>query len=265
MQFIENHFVESYYPTIESTFTKSVAYKGVDYDCDIIDTAGQVRLTALSRNANNFPDPLLQDEYSILNSKHAIGIHGYVLVYSVTSRNSFEMIEIVYDKIIEFCGLNEIPCVIVGSKQDLQSRYVPVRELKRPHDPCSISPKAHSLTEPQTDRCLQQRANHWQRNITPRGWRQVQRRTGMLASHSSSAPLTSKLTPPLAQARSLNYVWPRSRNAPHIAHQSPPQASVSLCDFLFPGIIFRPFAVISPLSLSSLFTTIPRPPRSPPP
>jgi len=70
IQFTENQFIESYYPTIENTFTKSVSYKGVDYDCDIIDTAGQ-------------------DEYSILNSKHAIGIHGFVLVYSVTSRKFF--------------------------------------------------------------------------------------------------------------------------------------------------------------------------------
>ncbi|KAG2754717.1 hypothetical protein P692DRAFT_20769243 [Suillus brevipes Sb2] len=102
VQFIENHFVESYYPTIESTFSKGVAYRGVEYDCDIIDTAGQ-------------------DEYSILNSKHAIGIHGYVLVYSVTSRRSFDMIKIVYDKIVDFCGKNDIPCVIVGAKTDLQS------------------------------------------------------------------------------------------------------------------------------------------------
>jgi Ras family protein len=102
IQFIENHFVEPYYPTIENTFSKGVLYKGVEYDCDIIDTAGQ-------------------DEYSILNSKHAIGIHGYVLVYSVTSRRSFDMIKIVYDKIIDFCGKNDIPCVIVGAKTDLQS------------------------------------------------------------------------------------------------------------------------------------------------
>jgi Ras family protein len=102
IQFIEKHFVESYYPTIEATFSKSVNYNGVEYDCDIIDTAGQ-------------------DEYSILNSKHAIGIHGYVLVYSVTSRSSFDMIQIVYDKITNFCGVNNIPCVIVGSKIDLQA------------------------------------------------------------------------------------------------------------------------------------------------
>ncbi|KIP07683.1 hypothetical protein PHLGIDRAFT_19110 [Phlebiopsis gigantea 11061_1 CR5-6] len=109
IQFIENTFVESYYPTIESTFSKTLNYNGTTFDCDIIDTAGQ-------------------DEYTILNSKHAIGIHGFVLVYSVASRKSFDMVQIVYDKIINFCGLNQIPCVIVGSKTDLSTRQVPAEE-----------------------------------------------------------------------------------------------------------------------------------------
>ncbi|RPD80675.1 hypothetical protein L226DRAFT_452674 [Lentinus tigrinus ALCF2SS1-7] len=112
IQFIENHFVESYYPTIESVFNKTVNYKGVDYDCDIIDTAGQ-------------------DEYTILNSKHAIGIHGFVLVYSVTNHKSFDMIQVVYDKIVNFCGMNSIPCVIVGSKIDLQNRQVQPQEAEK--------------------------------------------------------------------------------------------------------------------------------------
>ena len=43
VQFIENHFVENYYPTIESSVSKSIKLNGVDYDCEIIDTAGQVR------------------------------------------------------------------------------------------------------------------------------------------------------------------------------------------------------------------------------
>ena len=127
IQFIENHFIESYYPTIESTFTKSINYKGVEYDCDIIDTAGQV-CPVPSRSCIQLPPCALthvtspQDEYTILNSKHAIGIHGFVLVYSVTSRNSFEMVRIIYDKITEFSGQNTIPCVMVGAKMDLQQR-----------------------------------------------------------------------------------------------------------------------------------------------
>jgi Ras family protein len=31
------------------------------------------------------------------------------------------MIQIVYDKIIDFCGKEDIPCVIVGSKIDLEA------------------------------------------------------------------------------------------------------------------------------------------------
>ncbi|OCH90938.1 hypothetical protein OBBRIDRAFT_875193 [Obba rivulosa] len=112
IQFIQNRFVEPYYPTIEETFTKGINYKGVEYECDIIDTAGQ-------------------DEYTILNSKHAIGTHGFVLVYSVTSRKSFDMVQVVYDKIVNFCGTNSIPCVIVGAKTDLPQsnpRQVPSTE-----------------------------------------------------------------------------------------------------------------------------------------
>ncbi|THU79072.1 hypothetical protein K435DRAFT_698701, partial [Dendrothele bispora CBS 962.96] len=53
--------------------------------------------------------------------RYAIGIHGYVLVYSIASRTSFEMIQIIYDKIVDFSGVVDISCVIVGSKSDLGS------------------------------------------------------------------------------------------------------------------------------------------------
>ena len=42
VQYVENHFVESYYPTIENTFSKTIKYKGQEYTTEIIDTAGQV-------------------------------------------------------------------------------------------------------------------------------------------------------------------------------------------------------------------------------
>ncbi|KAG8896884.1 GTP-binding protein [Tulasnella sp. 408] len=105
VQYVENNFVESYYPTIEATFTKNIKYNGVEYDCDIIDTAGQ-------------------DEFSILNSKHAVGIHGYVLVYSVANRNSFDMIQIVHDKILDYSGETKVPCVVVGQKCDLADQSI---------------------------------------------------------------------------------------------------------------------------------------------
>lgn len=42
----------------------------------------------------------LQDEYSILNSKHFIGIHGYIIVYSVASKQSFDMVRTLREKIL---------------------------------------------------------------------------------------------------------------------------------------------------------------------
>ncbi|KAI3478784.1 hypothetical protein L1887_59187 [Cichorium endivia] len=100
VRYVEDAFVDSYYPTIENIFQKTITHKGQEYDCDIIDTAGQ-------------------DEYSILNSKHAIGIHGYMLVYSIASRNSFDMVQTVHDKILNYTGTESVPCVIVGQKSDL--------------------------------------------------------------------------------------------------------------------------------------------------
>lgn len=58
-----------------------IRYKNTDFATEIIDTAGQ-------------------DEYTILNSKHFIGIHGYMIVYSVASKQSFEMCRIIRDKIL---------------------------------------------------------------------------------------------------------------------------------------------------------------------
>ena len=48
VRYVEDAFIDSYYPTIENVFEKTIKYKGQEYYCDIVDTAGQ-------------------DEYSILN------------------------------------------------------------------------------------------------------------------------------------------------------------------------------------------------------
>ncbi|KZZ89903.1 Seryl-tRNA synthetase, class IIa [Moelleriella libera RCEF 2490] len=117
VQFVDGHFVDSYYPTIENTFSKTIRYKGQDFATEIVDTAGQ-------------------DEYSILNSKHFIGIHGYMLVYSVSSLPSFEMIQVIREKILNHLGSESVPIVIVGNKSDLrpEQRQVSSEEGKRLSD-----------------------------------------------------------------------------------------------------------------------------------
>lgn len=42
VQFVDGHFVDSYYPTIENTFSKIIKYKNQDFGVEMIDTAGQV-------------------------------------------------------------------------------------------------------------------------------------------------------------------------------------------------------------------------------
>ena len=42
VQFVEGHFVDSYYPTIENNFGKAIKYRGQDFATEIVDTAGQV-------------------------------------------------------------------------------------------------------------------------------------------------------------------------------------------------------------------------------
>jgi len=114
VRFVDGHFVESYYPTIENTFSKVIKYKGQEYATEIIDTAGQ-------------------DEYSILNSKHFIGIHGYMLVYSVASTQSFEMVQVIRDKILNHLGTEWVPIVVVGNKSDLrpEQRQVTAEDGKK--------------------------------------------------------------------------------------------------------------------------------------
>ncbi|XP_059969472.1 GTPase RhebL1 isoform X2 [Mesoplodon densirostris] len=87
-QFVEGEFLEGYDPTVENTYSKIVTLGKDEFHLHLVDTAGQ-------------------DEYSILPYSFIIGVHGYVLVYSVTS-------------------MHRLPVVLVGNKADLS----PDREVQ---------------------------------------------------------------------------------------------------------------------------------------
>ncbi|KAG0144454.1 hypothetical protein CROQUDRAFT_47267 [Cronartium quercuum f. sp. fusiforme G11] len=110
VQFVDEHFVESYYPTIEHTFQKTVELKGQLFNLELFDTAGH-------------------DEFTILDSKQAIGLDGWALIYSINSRTSFDMVSIIRDKILNFTGHDSVPMVLIGNKCDLESqRQVSIEE-----------------------------------------------------------------------------------------------------------------------------------------
>ncbi|VVC37448.1 Small GTP-binding protein domain,P-loop containing nucleoside triphosphate hydrolase,Small GTPase [Cinara cedri] len=100
IQFVEGQFVDSYDPTIENTFVKTTKVNNQEYELKLVDTAGQ-------------------DEYSILPTQYSVDVHGYVLVYSITSPKSFEIIKIIYDKVLDMSGKIKVPIVLVGNKKDL--------------------------------------------------------------------------------------------------------------------------------------------------
>ncbi|XP_015790973.1 GTP-binding protein Rheb [Tetranychus urticae] len=105
IQYVKGQFVDSYDPTVENTFSKTVKIKGQEYFLKLVDTAGQ-------------------DEYSIFPPAYAIDNHGYCLVYSINSLKSFEVIRVIYDKLLDMTGKVQVPIVLVGNKLDLSSERV---------------------------------------------------------------------------------------------------------------------------------------------
>lgn len=80
--FDESSFLFRSSPT---AFTKITRVNSTDYEVKLVDTAGQ-------------------DEYSIFPAQYSMDFHGYVLVYSITSQKSFEVIQIIYEKLLDVMG-----------------------------------------------------------------------------------------------------------------------------------------------------------------
>ena len=90
---IGSEFPKEYQPTIISTYTRDMLVEQVMFHMDIVDTAGQVR-RAVHRQQSAYHPPsspglCVQDEYTQIPKEAAIGVHGYVLVYDSSSRESF--------------------------------------------------------------------------------------------------------------------------------------------------------------------------------
>jgi len=121
VQFTTNTFVEDYDPTVEDSFRKDVLVDGKTSVLDILDTAGQ-------------------EEFESLYDRWVRPAHGFLLMYSLTLKATFEEVQVLKDKIVrikdtmaEATGTEEavIPMVLVGNKCDLeQDREVTYEEGK---------------------------------------------------------------------------------------------------------------------------------------
>ncbi|KAG2386969.1 hypothetical protein C9374_002004 [Naegleria lovaniensis] len=121
LQFIQSVFVEVYDPTLEDSYKKEIIIDSTPVTLEIIDTAGQEELTSLRDNYVKTGD-------------------GFLLVYSVTSNQSFEEIVDLIDQILRAKNIDpgsqkdmqSLSAVIIGNKADLQNeRAVPYQSLQK--------------------------------------------------------------------------------------------------------------------------------------
>jgi len=101
IQLCSNHFVEMYDPTIEDSYRKQMVIDEEACMLEILDTAGQEELTAL------------RDQW-------IRGAEGFIIVYSITSRASFEQASQFRQQILRVHDTDNMPIILVGNKADLE-------------------------------------------------------------------------------------------------------------------------------------------------
>jgi len=102
IQLIQNHFIDEYDPTIEDSYRKQVTIDNETCLLDILDTAGQ-------------------EEYSAMRDQYMRTGQGFLMVYAITSRSSFEELVGFKDQILRVKDADRVPMVVVGNKSDLES------------------------------------------------------------------------------------------------------------------------------------------------
>ncbi|KAI9224983.1 ras family-domain-containing protein [Blastocladiella britannica] len=110
IQFIQSHFVDEYDPTIEDSYRKHCMIDEEVALLDVLDTAGQ-------------------EEYSAMREQYMRTGEGFLMVYSITSRNTFEEISTFQQQILRVKDKDYFPMILIGNKCDLESdRVVPQNE-----------------------------------------------------------------------------------------------------------------------------------------
>ncbi|RMZ87590.1 hypothetical protein DV736_g5184, partial [Chaetothyriales sp. CBS 134916] len=109
IQLIQSHFVDEYDPTIEDSYRKQCLIDDEVALLDVLDTAGQ-------------------EEYSAMREQYMRTGEGFLLVYSITSRQSFEEIQTFQQQILRVKDKDYFPIILVGNKCDLESDRVVSRD-----------------------------------------------------------------------------------------------------------------------------------------
>uniref|UniRef100_A0A9L0SAB1 RAS related 2 n=1 Tax=Equus caballus TaxID=9796 RepID=A0A9L0SAB1_HORSE len=95
-----SYFVTDYDPTIEDSYTKQCVIDDRAARLDILDTAGQ-------------------EEFGAMREQYMRTGEGFLLVFSVTDRGSFEEIYKFQRQILRVKDRDEFPMILIGNKADL--------------------------------------------------------------------------------------------------------------------------------------------------
>ncbi|CAK7892300.1 ras-like protein 1 [[Candida] anglica] len=101
IQLVQSHFVDEYDPTIEDSYRKPCTIDNEQVLLDVLDTAGQ-------------------EEYSAMREQYMRTGEGFLLVYSINSRNSLEELQSFYEQIQRVKDSDHVPVLVVGNKCDLE-------------------------------------------------------------------------------------------------------------------------------------------------
>lgn len=110
LRFVRGTFRESYIPTIEDTYRQVISCNKQVCTLQITDTTGSHQFPAMQR-------------LSISKG------HAFILVFSITSRQSLEELKPIFSEITEIKGdVEGIPIMLVGNKCDEFNREVSANE-----------------------------------------------------------------------------------------------------------------------------------------
>lgn len=105
VQFVQGVYLDSYDPTIEDSYRKTMEIDNKVFDLEILDTAGVAQFTAMRE----------------LYIKSGM---GFLLVYSVTDRQSLNELLELRDQVLRIKDSDRVPMVLVGNKADLKAERV---------------------------------------------------------------------------------------------------------------------------------------------
>lgn len=105
VQFVQGIYLDTYDPTIEDSYRKTIEIDGKVFDLEILDTAGVAQFTAMRE----------------LYIKSGM---GFLLVYSVTDKQSLDELMELREQVLRIKDAARVPMVLVGNKADLTEERV---------------------------------------------------------------------------------------------------------------------------------------------